>query len=71
MRFEELYYGWHEGNLSHEEAAQILGVCSRTFRLQICRYEAQEMVGLSDKRMTCSLTAQNPLVHALVFGEPQ
>ncbi len=37
MRFEEMYLGWQEGRLSQEEAAQGLGVCSRTFRRQFCR----------------------------------
>lgn len=39
MRFEEAYGGWQKGRLSQEEAAEILGVCSRTFRRQISRYE--------------------------------
>ena len=52
MRFEKLYYGWHEGKLSQEEAARVLGVCSRTFRRQLCRYEDQGMEGLNDKRLT-------------------
>jgi predicted DNA-binding protein (UPF0251 family) len=33
MRFEEAYEGWEGGSLSQEEAARILGVCSRTFWL--------------------------------------
>ena len=32
MRFEESYSGYRSGRLSQEEAAKILGVCSRTFR---------------------------------------
>ena len=35
MRFEESYGGWAEGRLSQEEAAQLLGVCERTFRRYI------------------------------------
>ena len=31
MRFEEAYEGWHEGRLSQEEAARILGICDRSF----------------------------------------
>lgn len=45
MRFEEAYGGWQRRILSQEEAAEILGVCSRTFRRQICRYEEN---GLSE-----------------------
>ena len=52
MRFEEMYGGWQSGRLSQEEAARVLGICSRTFRRQICRYEADGMEGLNDKRLT-------------------
>jgi len=39
MRFEEIYLGWSESRLTQEEAALILGVCDRTFRRYIDRYE--------------------------------
>ncbi len=52
MRFEEMYWGWQEGRFSQEDAARVLGVCSRTFRRQICRYEENGLEGLSDKRLT-------------------
>ena len=39
MRFEEVYFGWNESRLTQEEAARILGVCDRTFRRYIDRYE--------------------------------
>ena len=52
MRFEEVYGGWQKKRLSQEEAATILGVCSRTFRRQICRYEENSLEGLNDKRLT-------------------
>jgi len=52
MRFEEMYSGWKEKRLSQEEAARVLGVCSRTFRRQICRYEESGLEGLNDKRLT-------------------
>jgi hypothetical protein len=52
MRFEESYGGWQKGRLSQEEAAEILGVCSRTFRRQIGRYEENGLEGLNDKRLT-------------------
>ena len=35
MRFEEAYEGWTENRLTQEEAARLLGVCSRTFRRTI------------------------------------
>ena len=52
MRFEEMYVDWQKGRLSQEEAAMVLGICSRTFRRQICRYEENGLDGLSDKRLT-------------------
>ena len=52
MRFEEMYMGWQKGKLSQEEAARVLGVCPRTFRRQIGRYESSGLEGLNDKRLT-------------------
>jgi len=52
MRFEEMYFGWSESRLTQEEAALVLGVCDRTFRRYIDRYEESGMAGLSDKRLT-------------------
>lgn len=40
MRFEEVYADWQDRRLTQEEAACLLGVCERTFRWQIGRYEA-------------------------------
>ena len=52
MRFEEAYTGWQAGLLTQVEAARLLGVCERTLRRQIDRYETDGMAGLSDKRLT-------------------
>jgi transposase len=52
MRFEESYEGWTESRLTQEEAARLLGVCSRTFRRYINRYEENGVEGLLDKRLT-------------------
>jgi transposase len=52
MRFEEAYGGWQEGRLTQEEAARLLGVCERTFRRQINRYEDEGLQGLIDKRLS-------------------
>ena len=52
MRFEEVYFGWSESRLTQEEAARVLGVCDRTFRRYIDRYEHGGIEGLSDKRLT-------------------
>lgn len=51
MRFEEAYTGWQEGRLTQAEAARLLGVCERTLRRQIDRYQSDGMDGLIDKRL--------------------
>ena len=51
MRFEEAYSGWTEGRLTQEEAAQLLGVCDRSFRRYINRYHESGLDGLIDKRL--------------------
>ena len=52
MRFNEAYAGWQESRLTQEEAAHLLGVCERTFRRYINRYEEAGLEGLADKRMS-------------------
>lgn len=52
MRFEEAYTGWTASRLTQEEAARLLGVCPRTFRRYIDRYEEEGLDGLIDKRLS-------------------
>ena len=52
MRFEEAYTGWGERRLTQVQAAELLGVCTRTFRRYIHRYESEGLNGLLDKRMS-------------------
>lgn len=51
MRFEEAYGGWQAGRLTQGEAASLLGVCERTFRRYLARYEAAGLEGLIDRRL--------------------
>jgi len=51
MRFEEVYEGWNAGRLTQAEAAQILGMCERSFRRYLSRYEAEGLEGLIDRRL--------------------
>lgn len=51
MRFEEAYTSWQEKRLTQEEAASLLGVCERSFRRYINRFEEDGLQGLLDKRM--------------------
>jgi transposase len=69
MRFEEVYGGWQKKRLSQDEAAEILGVCSRTFRRQICRYEENGLEGLNDKRITQTSHRRAPVDEVMSLGE--
>ncbi len=51
MRFEEAYEGWNEERLTQAEAGQILGMCERSFRRYLARYEAEGLDGLIDRRL--------------------
>lgn len=51
MRFEEAYEGWQAKRLTQEEAAQLLGVCDRSFRRYVDRYHEAGLEGLIDKRL--------------------
>lgn len=51
MRFEDAYTGWRSGRLTQEQAAELLGVCGRSFRRYIDRYEDEGLDGLIDKRL--------------------
>lgn len=51
LRFEEALEGWRSSRLSQSEAALLLGVCERTSRRQIARYESEGFDGLIDKRI--------------------
>ena len=69
MRFEEAYTGWQERRLTQDAAAELLGVCGRTFRRQINRFENENMDGLLDKRMNqvsaqCAPVDERPIQKA-------
>ena len=51
MRFEEAYDDWLNKRITQEEAARLLGVCERSFRRYINRYEEDGLDGLTDKRL--------------------
>lgn len=50
MRFEEAHEGFHTKRLT-QEAVSLLGVCSRSFRRYINRYEESGLEGLCDRRL--------------------
>ncbi len=51
MRFEQTYEGWQAGRLTQAQAAQILGMCDRSFRRYVARFEADGLQGLIDQRL--------------------
>ena len=69
MRFADAYTGWTERRLTQEEAAQLLGVCARTFRRYLDRYEEDGLAGLRDKRLTQASPRRAPVVEALRLVE--
>ena len=40
MRFEQVYGQWNAGRLTQAEAGLMLGMCERSFRRYLLRYEA-------------------------------
>jgi transposase len=69
MRFETVYGEWQKDKLTQEEAAQILGVCDRTFRRYIDRYEESGLEGLMDKRISHASTRRAPVDEVLSMTE--
>jgi len=69
MRFEEVYFGWSESRLTQDEAARILGVCDRTFRRYIDRYEHGGMAGLSDKRLIQASFRRAPVDEVMAVSD--
>jgi len=69
MRFDEVYLGWSESRLNQEEAARILGVCDRTFRRYIHRYEAEGCSGLLDRRLTQASFRRAPVDEVIAVAD--
>lgn len=67
--WEEAYDGCRTGRLNQEEAAQLLGICDRSFHRDIDGYEEDGLDGLRDKRISevsqrrapCLATSPGPL----------
>ena len=69
MRFEKTYNYWTERRLSQQEAARILGVCTRTFRRYIDRYEQDGIEGLMDKRLTQASSRRAPVDEVIALTD--
>ena len=68
MRFEEAWGGWRSRRPTQEEAVRLLGVCERTFRRYVDRYEDEGLDGLLDKRLS-QVSAQRASVDEAVRTE--
>lgn len=69
MRFEEAYEGWNGGRLTQGEAAQLLGVCERSFRRYVRRFEAEGMDGLIDLRLAQASNRRAPVDEVLALTD--
>ena len=52
MVFREAYLMWSQGRLTQVQAAEMLGVCERTFRRWVDRYGEDGIEGLKDRRIS-------------------
>jgi transposase len=69
MRFIEAYEGWDLGRLTQSEAAQLLGVCERTFRRYMVRYKEEGLDGLLDRRLAQLSHRRAPVDEVLSLTE--
>jgi len=61
MHFLDVFNIWTEGRLGQDDAAQMLGVCARTFRRYIERYQEEGLEGLADKRLSQASARKAPV----------
>lgn len=69
MRFEEAYESWQGRRLTQAEAARLLGVCERTFRRYVDRYEDEGLDGLIDKRLSQASHRRAPVDEVMELTE--
>ena len=69
MRFEEAYEGWNAGRLTQAEAGQLLGMCERSFRRYLGRYEAEGLEGLIDRRLEQVSNRRGPVDEVMALTE--
>ena len=69
MRFEEAYEGWNTGRLTQAEAGLILGMCERSFRRYLSKYEADGLQGLIDRRLDQVSNRRAPVDEVMALTE--
>ena len=61
MKFLQTQSDWESGRLTQEEAAQILGICERSFRRYLVKYDEGGLDALVDKRLNQPSRRKAPL----------
>src|SRR5712692_3936075 len=69
MRFAELFGAWQESRLTQQEAAQVLGVCERSFRRYALRFEDEGLEGLIDRRLGQVSHRRAPVDEVMALAE--
>lgn len=69
MRFMEAYEGCQEKKLTQAEAARLLGMCDRTFRRYVTRYEEDGLEGLLDRRLVRESSRKAPVDEVMALTE--
>lgn len=69
MRFEEAHEGWSAGRLTQAEAARLLGMCERSFRRYLVRFEAEGLDGLIDRRLEQISNRRAPVDEVLALTD--
>lgn len=69
MRFKEAYEGWNAGRLTQAEAAQILGMCERSFRRHLSRFETDGLEGLIDRRLMAASNRRAPVDEVMALTD--
>jgi Winged helix-turn helix len=64
MKFIQTHEDWSAGRLTQHEAAQLLGICERTFRRQLVKYDEGGLEALSDKRLNQPSRRKAPIDEA-------
>src|ERR1035437_8360947 len=69
MRFGEVYEGWNSGRLTQAEAGLLLGMCERSFRRYLSRYETEGLDGLIDRRLEHTSNRRAPVDEVMALTE--
>ena len=69
MRFDEAYEGWNSGRLTQAQAGLLLGMCERSFRRYLSRYEAEGLDGLIDRRLEQISSRRAPADEGMALTE--